>query len=152
MRFLSFAAACLLLAGVRPATAQVTAVGLRDLAFGPVLQGVELHVLPTDVEKAGQFRLGTAAGSTLRLQFNLPTKLEGPTTEVLKIRFATTDGMVVPASGGDAPLVFDPSRPQTFTMTSTTTLNVFLGGIVTAAPNQSGGAYANTITLTVTVL
>ncbi|HEX3273348.1 MAG TPA: hypothetical protein VHR43_00720 [Gemmatimonadales bacterium] len=151
MRFLSFAVACVAVAGARPARAQVSAVGLRDLAFGPVVQGVALQVLPSDPVKAGQLRVVAATGSMIRLQFDLPTKLVGPPNDVLKIRFGTTDGIAAQAGGTDEPVTFDPTRPQTFTMTNTT-LNILLGGTVTANSNQSGGSYSNTITLTVTVL
>jgi hypothetical protein len=152
MRFLWFAVAGVYLAAARPVSGQVSVVGLRDLAFGPVFQSADLHVLPSDAVRAGQFRLVAAAGSTIRVQFDLPTKLEGPSNGVLKIRFGSSDGIAARSGGTGVPVAFDPTRAQTFTLGAATTLNIYLGGIVSPAPNQSGGAYTNTITLTVTVL
>jgi hypothetical protein len=152
MRFSSFAAACVLLAAARPAAAQVTVSGLRNLAFGPVIRGVASHVLPSDAVKSGQFRFVTAIGNSVRLQFTLPTRLNGPSNAKLTISFGSTDGIAVGSAANSVPVSFDPNASQTFNIVTSTTINVFLGGTVTPAANQATGAYTNTITLTVTVL
>ena len=50
------------------------------------------------------------------------------------------------------PVTFNPNTAQNFTIVTSTTINVFIGGTVTPAANQTLGAYTNTITLTVTIL
>jgi hypothetical protein len=149
MRFSSFAAACVLLAAASPATAQVTVSGIRELEFGPVIRGVASHVLPSDAVRSGQFRFVTAIGNTVRLQFTLPNRLNGPSNAKLPISFGSTDGIAV---GSASPVTFNPTTSQTFNIVSSTTINVFLGGTVSPAANQATGDYTNTITLTVTVL
>jgi hypothetical protein len=152
MRLSSFAAACLLLAAARPAAAQVTVSGIRNLAFGPVIRGVPVHVLPSDAVKSGQFRFVTAIGNTVRLQFTLPTRLNGPSNARLPISFGSTDAIAVGTASNSVPATFNPNSSQTYNIVTSTTINVFLGGTVSPAANQATGAYTNTITLTVTVL
>ncbi len=49
-------------------------------------------------------------------------------------------------------MTFNPNNAQTFNIVSSNTINVFIGGTVSPAANQTLGAYTNTITLTVTVM
>ena len=149
MRLSPLAAACALLAAASPATAQITVAGVRNLAFGPVIRGVATHVAPTDAVKSGQFRFVTAIGNRVRVQFTLPNRLNGPAGATMPISFSTTDAFAV---GSAAPVTFNPNNAQTFTIVSSTTINVFIGGTVSPAAAQTLGAYTNTITLTVTVL
>ena len=152
MRSSLFAAACACLITASPAAAQITVSGIRDLAFGGVIRGVATHVAPSDAVKSGQFRFVTAIGNQVRLQFTLPTRLNGPSGGRLPISFGTTDGIAVGSGPTSVPVTFNPNSAQTFTIVTSTTINVFIGGTVTPAANQTFGAYTNTITLTVTVL
>jgi hypothetical protein len=150
MRLSSLAAACALLATATPAAAQITVTGIRNLAFGPVIRGVALHVLPTDAVKSGQFRFVTAIGNVVRISFTLPNRLNGPAN--LPISFSTTDAVALGNGPTSVPVTFNPNTTNTFTIVSSTTINVFLGGTVNPSNNQAFGAYTNTITLTVTVM
>ena len=152
MRFSSFVIACALLAAARPAAAQITVSGIRNLAFGPVIRGVATHVFPNDPVKSGQFRFVTAIGNRVRLRFTLPTRLNGPAGARLPISFGTADGIAVGNAPSSVPVTFNPNVAQTFVIVSSTTINVFIGGTVTPAATQALGAYTNTITLTVTIL
>lgn len=152
MRFSSFAVGCALLAAAPPAAAQVTVSARRNLAFGPVIRGIATHVLPSDAVKSGQFQFVTAIGNQVRLQFTLPTRLNGPSGATMPISFSTTDGIAVGSGPSSVPVTFNPNTAQTFNIVTSTTINVFLGGTVTPAAAQALGAYTNTITLTVTVL
>jgi hypothetical protein len=148
----AFAAACVLSAAARPAAAQVTVSGIRELDFGPVIRGVPMHVLPSDAVKSGQIRFVTAIGNTVRLQFTLPTRLNGPSSARLPISFGSTDGIAMGSASSSVPVTFNPNNSQTFNIVTSTTINVFLGATVSPAANQATGDYTNTITLTVTVL
>lgn len=152
MRFTTFAAACVLLAAAPPLAAQVTVSGQRNLAFGPVIKGVATHVSPNDPLKSGQFRFVTAIGNTIRLQFTLPTRLNGPSGARLTISFGSTDGIASGTAANSVPATFNPNTAQTYNIVTSTTINVFLGGTVSPTANQAVGAYTNTITLTVTVM
>ncbi len=152
MRSSLFAAACASLLMASPAAAQITVSGIRNLAFGPVIRGIATHVLPNDAVKSGQFRFVTAIGNQVRVQFTLPNRLNGPSGAQLPISFGTTDAIAVGSAGSSVPVTFNPNTAQTFTIVTSTTINVFIGGTVTPAANQTLGAYTNTITLTVTIL
>ncbi len=78
MKLLSLAVACAMLFAAPPAAAQITVTGIRNLAFGGVVRGVPSSVSPRHAVKSGQFRFVTAIGNTVRLQFTLPTRLNGP--------------------------------------------------------------------------
>jgi hypothetical protein len=149
MRLSSLAAACALLATATPAAAQITVTGIRNLAFGPVIRGVALHVLPSDAVKSGQFRFVTAIGNVVRISFTLPNRLNGPAN--LPISFSTTDAIALGNGPTSVPVTFNPNTTNTFTVVSSTTINVFLGGTVTPSNTQAFGSYTNTITITVTV-
>jgi len=146
MRLSLLAAGCAVLATATPAAAQVTVSGIRNLAFGPVIRGVAVHVLPSDAVKSGQFRFVTAIGNVVRLTFTLPNRLNGPSGATMPISFNTTDAFAI---GAAAPVTFNPNAAQTFTIASSTTINVFIGGTVSPSAAQTFGSYTNTITFTV---
>ncbi|HEY8256040.1 MAG TPA: hypothetical protein VIG08_00120 [Gemmatimonadales bacterium] len=152
MRLSSLAAACALLAAASPAAAQITVTGIRNLAFGPVIRGVATHVFPNDAVKSGQFRFVTAIGNTVRLNFTLPNRLNGPSGATMPISFGTTDAFALGSGPTSVPVTFNPNNTQTFNIVTSTTINVFIGATVTPAAAQTLGAYSNTITFTVIVL
>jgi hypothetical protein len=135
-----------------PAAAQVTVTAIRNLAFGGVVRGVPSSVAPSHATKSGQFRFVTAIGNTVRLQFTLPTRLNGPAGARLNISFSATDAIALGQGATSVPVTFNPNNAQTFNIVSSNTINVFIGGTVSPAANQAFGAYSNTITFTVTVL
>jgi len=143
----------MLLGPVTPAVAQVSVLGIRNLAFGPVIVGIPSSVAPSDPLRSGQFRITAPAGSRVRLDFDIPTQLVGPGTARLPIKFAKTDGMVVGNAPGSVPVALDPNLKANlkYDMGSSTAANIFLGGTVTPAANQAPGGYVATITLTVTI-
>jgi hypothetical protein len=152
MKLLSLAVACAMLFAAPPAAAQITVTGIRNLAFGGVVRGVPSSVPPSHAVKSGQFRFVTAIGNTVRLQFTLPTRLNGPSGGRLNISFSATDAFALGSGGTSVPVTFNPNNAQTFNIVSSNTINVFIGGTVSPAANQTLGAYTNTITLTVTVM
>jgi hypothetical protein len=142
-----------LLAPVAPATAQVSVIGIRDLAFGPVIVGIPSTVAPSDPLRSGQYRITAPAGTRVRVDFDLPSRLNGPGGARLTIKFAKTDAILVGNAPGSVPVVLDPNPQanQKFDMGSNTAANIFLGGTVTPAGNQAPGNYTATVTLTVTI-
>lgn len=151
MRLSALAGACALLATASPASAQITLSGVRDLAFGAVITGVATHVLPTDAVKSGQFRVQASNGTRVRLQFTLPNRLNGPAGATMPLSFGATDGMLSGNAGNNNLVIFDPNNSQNVQVVPSTPIIVFLGGTVSPPANQAFGAYANTITLTITV-
>ncbi len=134
------------------ASGQLTVSGLRNLAFGPVIQGLNSSVPPSDPVKSGQFEFIVPIGSRVRVQFTLPNRLNGPGGARMNIQFANNDAIALGQAPSSTPVTFNPRAPQTFNVVSSNRIWVFLGGTVTPAANQATGNYSNTVTLTVTVL
>jgi hypothetical protein len=132
--------------------AQLTVVGLRNLAFGPVIQGIPKSITPSDPVRSGQFEFQVPIGTQIRLQFTLPTRLNGPGAARLNIAFNSTDGIALGQGPTSVPVVFNPNNAQTYNIVSSNRIWVFLGGRVTPTANQATGNYTNTVTLTITVL
>lgn len=132
--------------------AQLTVTGIRNLAFGPVIRGIPSSVAPSDPVKSGQFEFIVPIGSRVRLQFTLPTRLNGPGAARLTIAFNTTDGIALGQGPSSVPVTFNPNVAQTFNIVSSNRIWVFLGGRVTPTGTQATGNYTNTVTFTVTVL
>ncbi len=133
-------------------SAQLTVTGLRNLAFGPVIKGVASSVGPSDPVKSGQFEFITPIGSTVRIQFTLPTRLNGPAGARLNISFSTTDAIALGQGPTSQPVTFNPNVAQTFNIVSSNRIWVFLGGRVAPTATQATGSYTNTVTLTITIL
>jgi hypothetical protein len=132
--------------------AQLTVSGLRNLAFGPVIQGVPSSVAPSDPIRSGQFEFIVPVGSRVRLRFTLPTRLNGPGAARLNISFNNTDAIALGQAPSSVPVTFNPNVAQTFNIVSSNRIWVFLGGRVTPTGTQATGNYTNSVTLTVTVL
>ena len=132
--------------------AQLSVDGLRNLAFGPVIQGINSAVSPTDPVKSGQFEFIVAIGSRVRVQFTLPNRLNGPAGARMPIQFANNDAIALGQGPSSVPVTFNPRAPQTFNIVSSNRIWVFLGGTVRPGAGQATGNYSNTVTLTVTVL
>ena len=153
MRIWSLVVAGLLVWPASPVAAQVSVLGIRNLAFGPVIVGIASTVAPSDAVRSGQYRFTAPAGSRVRIDFDLPTQLNGPAGAKLPIKFAKTDAIIVGNSAGSVPIVLDPNPKanQKFDMGTNTAANIFLGGTVTPAGNQTPGSYVATVVLTVTI-
>ena len=133
-------------------SAQLTVVGLRNLAFGSVIQGVPKSITPSDPVQSGQFEFIVPLGSRVRVQFTLPTRLNGPGAARLTIAFNTTDAIALGQGPTSVPVTFNPNVAQTFNVVSSNRIWVFLGGRVTPTGTQATGNYTNTVTLTITII
>lgn len=133
-------------------TAQLTIAGVRDLAFGSVIQGVPSLVAPNDPIKSGQFDIQAPLGNRLRIDFTLPARLIGPAGARLPITFSKTDCILLETGPGGVPVVQNPKTNKAYTMTYGNRLLVFLGGKVTPRAAQATGAYSASVILTVTIL
>lgn len=148
---------CLLLALVSlavlapAASAQSSVTGVRDLNFGAVIRGVQSTVAPGDPIKSGRYYVRHILNRQVQLRFNLPNNLArvGGGGN-LRITFGATDGVAQGTAGNSLPVVFDPTRNQTFTLTTSADFYVNLGGQVNPRANQPSGDYRGTVTLTCT--
>jgi len=137
---------------VTPSAAQLVVQGVRDLNFGPVLQGFAATVAPTDPIKSGQFYLRTPGiGTRVRIQFTLPTQLIGPGNARLAITFGANDGMAKGTAPSSVAAFFNPKATVIYRMVTSADANVWLGGRITPTANQPVGSYTNTVIMTVTV-
>jgi hypothetical protein len=153
MRVWALVTCGMLLGPATPAAAQVSVAGIRNLAFGPVIVGIPSSVAPSDAIRSGQYRFTAPAGSRVRLDFDLPSQLNGPAGAKLPIKFGKTDAVAVGNAPGSVPTVLDPNPKANlkYEMGASTAANLFLGGTVTPAANQAPGSYVATIVLTVTI-
>lgn len=153
MRIWTLLTCGVLLGPATPAAAQVSVAGIRNLAFGPVIVGIPSSVAPSDAIRSGQYRFTAPAGSRVRLDFDLPSQLNGPAGAKLPIKFGKTDAVAVGNAPGSVPIVLDPNPKANlkYEMGASTAANLFLGGTVTPAANQAPGSYVATIVLTVTI-
>jgi hypothetical protein len=135
----------------RPLMGQSQVVGIRDLAFGAVIRGVQTTVAPSDPIRSGRFYVRHQLTRQVRLTFTLPTQLArvGGGGN-LPISFSTTDAIARGTAANSNPVTFNPNNPITFTLTTSADFNVNLGGRVSPAANQATGSYWGTVTLTCT--
>ncbi|HJS47818.1 MAG TPA: hypothetical protein VJ773_07525 [Gemmatimonadales bacterium] len=151
----AFLLPCLLLALTGRAEAQgrpLRLSGLQPLNFGDVLAGVPLHALRTDPLRSGQFELRGAKDLDLMLLFALPDAMTGPGGASLPLHFDAGDAGYSPAESITAQHPVDPRSPFTIRLPTNGKARLFLGGTVVPAPNQRGGSYSATVTLTVAYL
>ena len=152
MRWTLAALSLLLVSMTHRGQAQVSVVPIRDLRFGIVIRGVPNSVSPADPVKSGQWYFSTPGiGSRVRVQFTLPTQLNGPSGATLPISFGTTDAILRGTAGSSVNVILNPNVTTTLTATTSKDANVWIGGRVTPAALQVTGAYSNTIILTITV-
>lgn len=142
----------LLLGMTTPAAAQFSAVGTRDLAFGPVIPGVITTVAATDPVKSGVYTITANLGTRLRLDFTLPARLVSTGGAQMTINFANGDAILLETAPGSVPNNQNPKSMKPYTMTYGNQLKLYLGGNVTPTAGQATGAYTATVMLTVTIL
>jgi hypothetical protein len=134
-----------------PLTGQSQVTGIRDLAFGIVIRGVQTTVAPSDPVRSGRFYVRHRLNRQVRLQFTLPTQLArvGGGGN-LPINFPTNSGIARGTAGSSVPVTFNPNVTQNFNLVTSPDFYVNLGGRVSPAANQASGNYRGTVTLTVT--
>ncbi len=136
----------------RNVSAQATVSPLRSLAFGPVIQGIPKHILPTDASLSGEFQFIAPLNSNIRISFTLPTRLNGPTGATMPISFNTTDGVAQGTASNSVPATFNPNVSNTYQLVTSNRILVFIGGTVSPITTQRTGSYTGTITMTITIL
>lgn len=142
----------LFLVAASPLAAQTTCAGMRDLAFGPVVRGVQATVVPTDPIKSGRFYIRYILNRNVRVQFTLPTRLTRTGGGNLPITFTTTSAVAQGTATPSVPVTFDPNTAITFSLVTSADFYINLGGRVTPAANQAMGNYTANITLTCTFM
>ena len=151
MRQCLFPLALALTAAVRPLAGQSTVTGIRDLAFGAVIRGVQTTVAPADPIKRGRFYVRHQLNHQVQLAFTLPTQLgRVGGGGNLAISFNTTDAIAQGTAGSSVPVSFNPNTPITFNLVTSADFYVNLGGRVSPTAAQATGNYTGTVTLTCT--
>jgi hypothetical protein len=142
--FLSFA----LVLAATPLAGQSQVTGIRDLAFGIVIRGVQTTVSPNDAIRSGRFYVRHVLNRPVQLRFTLPTQLArvGGGGN-LPISFSSTDALALGTGPTSVPVLFNPNNPQTFILRTSADFYVNLGGRVSPAANQPSGNYRGTVVL-----
>jgi hypothetical protein len=153
MRRCLFPLAVAVIAASQPLMGQVQVIGIRDLAFGAVIRGVQTSVSPSDPIRSGQFYLNYSAGGRVRLRFTLPSTLArvgGGAT--MPISFKNGDAIIQGTAPGSPASSFNPGAVSNeFLLLPNPDANVWIGGRVSPAAAQASGTYVGTIVLSVTV-
>jgi hypothetical protein len=131
--------------GVTP----LTAVGVADLVFGPVLAGVATPIADPATQ-GGRFDLTGEPLAPIGLTYTLPTDLSGA-GGTIPISFGPNDGLLWDPYPG-AFTTFDPNLPVNSAIDATGNLTVGIIGTVSPAAGTTTGLYTGTITLTVSYL
>jgi len=136
----------------RPAAAQVSLTGTRDLRFGSVALGVTTAVTPADPTRSGQFTITGSAGMRVQIRLTLPNRLNGPSGASMPISFRAGDAFIQETVTGSVADYFNPGATKVFRFTTGNQAVIRLGGSVSPGAAQVPGAYANTVLATATVL
>ncbi len=134
--------------------AALTVTGTNDLNFGTVTPGASATVLPSDVGPAGEFTITGSPAAEMTLEFTLPDSLRTGGGAAMDVVFGSTDATYEDGTGGGqaAPAgTVNPLIVETSNIGAGGTYTVWIGGRVDPTVSQSGGSYAGTITLTVTL-
>ncbi len=131
--------------------AQVGVVGVRDLAFGNVIPGIQTIVSPSDPVRSGMWEVSAQQGDRVRVRLTLPARLTAPGGSQMPVTFGNNDAIAVSDAPGATPVTFNPRASQNFRLVTSGRFFIFLGGRVTPAGTQAPGAYTATALLTVTV-
>ncbi|HXM38484.1 MAG TPA: DUF4402 domain-containing protein [Gemmatimonadales bacterium] len=131
----------------------LTVTGAHNLTFGTVLPGVSSVISRTDPANAGRFNIfSDQQGNQIRMTFTLPAAMIGPAGAQMPLVFGAADAGFSATQNINGQVAFDPRTPFNQALPNNGRCSVFLGGRANPATNQRAGAYAGTITLTVTVL
>lgn len=140
------------LVGYAPLCAQgrpLVPTGIQELGFGLLLAGVPTHVLRTDPVRSGQFSLRGGKNSQVAITFTLPASMSGPAAATIPLSFGASDAGFSSAESITSQTVFDPRATALARLSKNGRGTIFLGGTASPAPSQRAGAYAGSITLTV---
>ncbi len=133
------------------ATAQVqtpiTVTGTQNLAFGNVFPGIAKAVAYSDVTNGGHFSVAGQASTPVTYSFTLPANLTSGGNNLPIGSWLGYVNTLNSTSGGSA--ITPSGTPVTATLSGSGALFLFVGATVTPAPTQASGAYAGTVTLTV---
>ena len=143
---IAFIVSALLLLGAAPGSAQVTAAGSQDLAFGVLVPGAPGVVGVTDPVRRGEWLLTGRGNVTVALV--LPAELISSSGASIPLVFTTGDAAWQRSSGGQLQVV-DPATPFSVNVPNRQAIRVFLGGTARPSMDQSAGIYTATITLIV---
>ena len=149
-------ASCLAIANV---LASLSVTSVQDLNFGDCLQGVAKSIPNNDAANAGVFQVTGEPGAGVSMYIALPAYLATPTgDDRMNVLFGVTDcsidstGNVDPSTFGDGWQDINPyALPNTLVVGSAVPSRtaVFLGGEVVPSVDQTAGAYAAEIIITV---
>ena len=135
-----------------PASGQIAVLGDRDLNFGAVTAGVTTIVSPADAVKSGQWTITAPIGTRIRLRMTTPVNLLGPGSATLPVAFLNGDAFIQEIATGSLPDYFNPKSNVNFQFENSNQAMVRLGGRASPTSGQTAGGYANTATITITVV
>lgn len=129
----------------------VSATGVRNVAFGDVIPGLQNTVQPTDVIRSGQFNITGPSLAQVEITFALPATLSnGGAT--MPISFGATSAGYSSSGAIGSQTPFDPRSPFRTNLSPLGRGSTFIGGIVAPAGTQSAGSYSGSLGMTVALV
>jgi len=145
----------LLLVDANAAAAQgrpLRARPVQSLNFGDLLGGIPTTILRTDPVNSGQFDIRGERLTEVLVELLLPSDLVGPGGSTVPLSFGPGTAGYSPDGSIGSQVAFDPAVPQPLRLPGNGRGAVFLGGTATPPGHVAVGAYAATITLTISYL
>lgn len=130
--------------GGRPLRVQVQ----QGLSFGTLLPGVPQTVAPNDPLNAAMVDVRGRGGSDVLVSFLLPMQLDGPAGAGVPVSFPPGSAGYSPTGDIGAQIAFDPYASEVLALPRNGRGMVYLGGIAMPPGQIPSGAYAGTITVT----
>jgi hypothetical protein len=124
----------------------------QALNFGELLGGLPQVVPSTDPVNAARIQISGRGRSEVLVSFLLPTALDGPGGGAVPLTFGPGSAGYSPDQGIAGQVAFDPETSNVFTLPQNGRGTIYLGGTALPPAQVIVGAYAATITLTVSYI
>ena len=124
----------------------------QGLSFGTLLSGVPQIVASNDPLNAGIIDVRGQGRSDVLISFLLPMQLDGPAGAGVPVTFPPGSAGYSPTRDIGAQVAFDPYASEVLTLPRNGRGMVYLGGVAMPPAQLPSGAYAGTITVTLSYL
>jgi len=122
----------------------ISITATRDLDFGDNIIPGMLRTIDKTAASSGKFSLLGQPSKQINVSLTTPSTLING-VQTLPINFTSTDGGYKTTTG--SMVAFDPASPTNAVLGTDGVLDVFLGGRVDPAHNQSPGFYTGTVNI-----
>lgn len=123
--------------------------GQQPLSFGELLGGLPQTILRTDPLNSARIQISGRGNSDVLVSFLLPPALVGPGGATVPLSWGPGVAGYSPTRDIDSQIAFDPQVPNVLGLPNNGRGTIYLGGTAIPPAQATVGAYAATITLTI---